>query len=160
MPNPAIGVRRRRVVVIAAALTVAATVGCSSDSSDSNGSDGSDEPAQAGYCDAWSNTVDAFEAYQDIDIVEDGPDSVRAYLDKLDQAVRDLAGAVDEQVQPEVDAFETAVQDLADTVTSTSLPLDRRDEVEAAASDVQSSWDDLAAAARPDCPDVSAPTGR
>ena len=133
------------VAAATAALTIA---GCSSSTDNA-------AQTQREYCQAWQQTLAAFGSYRSIDIVNGGLDSVRAYLDRLDSAVRTLDDTADAQVKPKVDAFKAAVRDLESTVTSTALPVDRRAQVRAAAEKVNATWNELSDAARPGCPNTT-----
>jgi hypothetical protein len=154
MPAP----RFRRAVAAAAVivLTFGAAASCSDDSDESAATTTVD--ARQEYCDAWAGLITAFQAYDEVDVVNGGLDSVRAYFDDLDAAAQQLDAAADAQLQPPVDAFETALDNLGTTLTSTSLPVDRREQVQAAAEQVDTAWNDLVEAFKADCPSVTADT--
>ena len=151
--------RSRRIVCSAAivAVSLGALVGCSSDD-DTTATTTTTVDTRKEYCDAWGGLIDAFEAYDEIDVVNGGLDSVRTYCDALDSAAQQLADAADAQLQPKVDAFTTALDDLGTTLTSSSLPVDRREQVRAAADQVDTAWNDLVEAFKAGCPSVTADT--
>jgi hypothetical protein len=129
--------------------------GCGDDS----GSSSATTSVEAGYCDAWAQVGEAFAGYDQIDLVNGGLDSVRAYLDELDASLEELSAAAGSLLQPRIDAFTTSLSDLVTTLTSPSLPVDRRTQVQEARDQVQRSWDDLVSTVGTSCPDVSVPEG-
>jgi hypothetical protein len=149
---------RSRLIVSSAAVvlvSLGALAGCSND--DTAATATTVDTGQQ-YCDAWAGLISAFEAYDEIDVVNGGLDAVRTYFDDLDTAARQLAEASDAQLQPKVEEFTTALDNLGTTLTSTSLPVDRREQVRAAAADVDRTWNDLVDAFKADCPSVTATT--
>ena len=110
------------------------------------------------YCDAWAGLITAFKAYDEIDIVNGGLDSVRSYFDDLDAANQTLDAAASDQLEGEIVAFTDALDNLGSTLTSPSLPVDRRTQVQEASVAVDTAWNDLVAALTADCPSVTAPT--
>ncbi len=150
---------RRRVAGCLVCLTVMTGIaaGCSDGDDETAATTTTADSGQA-YCDAWADLIAAFEAYDQIDVVNGGLDSVRTYFDDLDVAAQTLETAVSEQLGDEVDAFTTALDDLGTTLTSPSLPVDRREQVRAAAAEVDTAWNDLVAAFKADCPSVTAST--
>jgi hypothetical protein len=151
---------RSRLILSAAAAAVLVSVGsltsCSSD--DETAATTTTVDTRQQYCDAWAGLIDAFEAYGEIDVVDGGLDSVRTYFDDLDTAAQQLAEASNAQLQPRVEAFTAALDDLGTTLTSSSLPVDRREQVRAAADDVDAAWNDLVDAFEAGCPSVTATT--
>jgi hypothetical protein len=137
---------KRSTGLIASALLVAAVAsGCGDD----------DGAADVAYCDSLVELRDAFESYSEIDVVEGGLDSIRTYVDGIETALSDVRSANDARIGEEADAFRTALDELVTTLTSTELPVDRREEVRAAADEVERTWDELAAAGEVECPDVA-----
>lgn len=104
------------------------------------------------YCDAWAGLVTAFKAYDEIDMANDGLDAVSAYFDDLEAANQTLEAAASDQLKDEVAAFSDALDNLGFTLTSPSLPVDRRAQVREARDTVDTAWNDLAAAFSADCP--------
>lgn len=150
---------RSRLIVSAAAVvlvSLGALAGCSS--SEETAATTTTANTRQQYCDAWAGLISAFEAYDEIDVVNGGLDSVRSYFDDLDSAAQQLAEASDAQLQPKVDAFTTALDNLGTTLTSSSLPVDRREQVRAAADQVDTAWNDLVEAFKAGCPSVTATT--
>jgi hypothetical protein len=136
---------KRSAGLIASALLVAAAVaGCD---------DGGD--ADAAYCDSLVELRQAFESYSEIDVVEGGLDSIRTYVDGIETALADVRSANDARIGEEADAFRTALDELVTTLTSGELPVDRREEVRAAADEVERTWDELVAAGEIECPDLA-----
>lgn len=151
--------RPRRMIAGATAvvlLSLGGLAGCSDDESTTAAPPTTD--IRQDYCDAWQGLITAFEAYDEIDVVNGGLDSVRTYFDDLDAAARELADAADAQLAPEVDVFTSSLDALATTMTSTSLPVDRREQVRAAANEVDAAWNDLVAAFEAGCPSITATT--
>jgi hypothetical protein len=149
---------RSRLIVSSAAVvlvSLGALAGCSND--DTAATATTVDTGQQ-YCDAWAGLISAFEAYDEIDVMNGGLDAVRTYFDDLDTAARQLAEASDAQLQPKVEEFTTALDNLGTTLTSTSLPVDRREQVRAAAADVDTAWNELVDAFKADCPSVTATT--
>jgi hypothetical protein len=136
---------KRSAVLIAAALLVAPAAGCGDDES----------AADAAYCDSLIEVRDAFESYSEIDVIEGGLDSIRTYVDRIEAALADMRSASDARIGEEADAFRTALDELVTTLTSGELPVDRREEVRAAADEVERTWNELVAAGEIDCPDVA-----
>lgn len=137
-------------------LSLGALAGCSNDGDTAATTTTVDTRQQ--YCDAWSGLISAFEAYDEIDVVNGGLDSVRTYFDGLDTAAQTLADSADAQLKPKVEAFTTALDNLGTTLTSSSLPVDRRQQVRAAAAQVDMAWNDLVEAFKAGCPSVTATT--
>lgn len=115
------------------------------------------DDTEAAYCNAWSDTVDAWVAFREVDVISGGLDSLRATAEDLRDAVERLDEASRAQIGPSVADFRAAVDELVTTVTSPDLPVDRRDDVRAAADEVAAAWDDVVGAARADCPDIAVP---
>jgi hypothetical protein len=150
---------RSRLLVSSAVVvlvSLGALAGCSNDDDTAATATTVDTGQQ--YCDAWAGLISAFEAYDEIDVVNGGLDSVRTYFDDLDTAAQQLAEAADAQLQPKVEAFTTALDNLGTTLTSTSLPVDRREQVRVAAADVDTTWNELVDAFNTGCPSVTAST--
>ena len=140
---------KRSTGLIASALFVAAVaVGC--------GNDDDTAAADAAYCDSLLEVREAFESYAEIDVVEGGMDSIRQYVDDIEAALADVRSANAARIGEEADAFRTALDDLVTTLTTGELPVDRREEVRAAADEVERTWDQLIAAGEIECPDVAA----
>lgn len=145
-----------RAVLLASALGLAGLgLGACSDSAPSTSATTS--PSQA-YCDSWANVVSAFKAYDQVDVVNGGLDSVRNYFDQLQSAVSGLSSSSDSLLTPKIEAFTTSLSDLGTTLTSPSLPVDRRQQVAEAKVKVDSAWNDLVATAKTACPNVEAST--
>jgi hypothetical protein len=142
-------------VLLCVVLLTSATAGCSND--DESSSTTTADTRQV-YCDAWADLINAFEAYDDIDIINGGIDSVRTYFEDLDAAATTLEGAATDQLGVETQAFTDAVDDLGTTLVSSSLPVDRRAQVRDAAEAVDTAWNDLVAAFAAGCPSVTADT--
>lgn len=158
MPTSCSSRARRSLVSLALAVALVAPLalaGCSSDGEDAASTT---TDAAAAYCDAWSGVITAFEAYDQIDVVSGGTDSIQTYFDDLDAALTGLADAADAQLTPAVDSFTSALDELGTTITSPDLPVDRRAEVQAAADQVDAAWNELVAAFEAGCPGVTATT--
>lgn len=148
---------RTRLIVGVAAIAMVSSGVLASCSKDDDAATTTVDTRQE-YCDSWAGLISAFEAWNEIDIVNGGLDSIRTYFDNVDSAAKQLAGAADAQLKPAVDAFTSTLDDLGTTLTSSSLPVDRRDEVRSAADDVDSAWNDLVEALKAGCPSVTAST--
>jgi hypothetical protein len=136
---------KRSAVLLAAALLVVPAAACGDDES----------AADAAYCDSLLEVRDAFESYSEIDVIEGGLDSIRTYVDGIEAALADMRSASDARIGEEADAFRTALDELVTTLTSGELPVGRREEVRAAADEVERTWNELVAAGEIDCPDVA-----
>jgi hypothetical protein len=136
---------RPRKLMASLLVVVAVAAGCSDD----------DSSADAAYCESLVEARDAFESYADIDIVQGGLDSIRTYVDRIEAALADVRSANSARVGEEADAFRAALDELVVTLTTGELPVDRREEVRAAADEVQRTWDELVAAGEIECPDVA-----
>jgi hypothetical protein len=144
MKSPNATGRPRRLL---ASLVVVAAIaaGCSDD----------DSSADAAYCDSLAEVRDAFESYSDIDIVQGGLDSIRTYVDRIEAALEEVRSANSARISEEAEAFRAALDELVVSLTSGDLPVDRREEVRAAADEVQRTWEELVAAGEIECPDVN-----
>jgi ABC-type glycerol-3-phosphate transport system substrate-binding protein len=145
-------VRTPRPLIAAAGL--AALLGlaaCSSSSSEVAATTTTQSP-QAAYCQAWADLVTSFGRYQEIDVVNGGLDSVRTYFDQLEAAAAGLDAAADAQLKPSVDAFVESLEQLGTTITSGSLPVDRREQVRAAAREVDTAWNEMVTTFTTRCP--------
>jgi hypothetical protein len=136
--------KRSAGFIASALLAAGAFAGCD---------DGDD--ADAAYCDSLVEMRQAFESYSEIDVVEGGLDSIRTYVDGIETALAEVRSANDARIGVEADAFRTALDELVTTLTSGELPVDRREEVRAAADDVKRTWDELVAAGEIECPDLA-----
>lgn len=137
-------IKRSAGLIASALLAATAVAGCD---------DGND--ADAAYCDSLVEMRQAFESYSEIDVVEGGLDSIRTYVDGIETALADVRSANDARIGDEADAFRTALDELVTTLTSGELPVDRREEVRAAADEVERTWDELVAAGEIECPDLA-----
>jgi hypothetical protein len=135
--------RRLLLVGPCAALALGAVAAC--------GDDDEGAATEAAYCDAWSDLRDAFQGFEEIDVVEGGLESVRSQLTAVENALDALRTSSQELLAPEAEAFRTSLDDLVTTLTSTDLPVDRREEVRAASDTVDAAWNDLLAKADADC---------
>lgn len=147
---------RRTLLAVALVGATAALAGCSSSSDRAATTTTADRAAA--YCDAWSGVITAFQAYDEIDLLAGGTDSVRTYFDDLDAAVQQLADAADRQLAPAVESFTASLDELGTTLTSGDLPVDRRQQVRDAADRVDAAWNELVAAFEAGCPSVTATT--
>jgi hypothetical protein len=147
---------RTPVAAVAALLALGTIAGCSSETNTA-ATTTTASPSQQ-YCDAWSGLITSFQAYDQIDVVQGGIDSVRTYFDNLKTAAKKLADTSDAQLEPAVDSFNAALDNLGTTLTSSSLPVDRRAQVRAAADQVDTAWNDLVDAFKAGCPSVTATT--
>jgi hypothetical protein len=138
---------KRSTGFIASALFITAVAtGCSNDD---------DAAADAAYCDSLVEVRSAFESYSEIDIVAGGMDSIREYVDRIETALDEVRSANDARIGEEADAFRTALDELVTTLTTGELPVDRREEVRAAADEVDRTWDELIAAGEIECPEIA-----
>lgn len=147
---------RRIAGIVLVAVALAFTGACSGTSTTTAGT--TTLSPEAKYCAAWSNLVTSFSAYNQIDVINGGLDSVRSYFDRLDAAAKELQSSADSQLKPSVDAFVTSLDTLGQTVTSGSLPVDRRAQVKAARQEVDSAWNTLITKAKASCPSVTGTT--
>lgn len=108
---------------------------------------------QERYCQSWSEVATAFDAFDQVDVLNQGLDSVRAYVDGLQTALEGLEVAATDNFQPKVEAMRTSLRDLADTLGSTTAPAAQ---TRAALTALDDSWNELVAALQTDCPSVSA----
>ncbi len=127
-----------------AALVFGALTSCGND-------DEEQAAVEAAYCDAWSETRAAFEGFREIDLLEGGLGGVREQITTLQASLDALRTSSEELLAPEAAAVRTSLDDLVTTLTSTDLPIDRREEVRAASDAVGAAWDDLLAEADADC---------
>jgi hypothetical protein len=132
----------RRTTALAAVLLLGTVAAACSD----------DDSADAAYCDSLQEARTAFEQYSEVDIVQGGLDSVRQYIDGIEAALADVRAANDARIGEEADAFRAALDELVNTVTTGSLPVDRREQVRAASAEVDRTWAELEAAAEIECP--------
>lgn len=159
--------RRRHLlatVVVALALGLALAACSSGSGTPSSQSTPQPTPSStsaapgAAYCAGWAQVRADFAAYRSIDVVSGGTNAVRAYLDRLQTSLQQLRAAADAQLRARVDAFTASLTTLADTLTTATLPVDRRAQVRAASAAVNARWDDLLAAAAPGCPTATPST--
>ncbi len=143
--------------VAAVALTFAALGGTACSSGDDAATTTTLSTEQR-YCAAWGDVIDAFVAFDEVDIVANGTSSLEQASDDLEGAVDDLEAAADEQLSPSIAAFVTSLQELGTTLTSPELPVDRTDEVLAARSDVDAAWAEMVDTLTTKCPEVETPT--
>lgn len=144
----------QRVAAAVVVLTLGvASVACSSDDSDT-ASTTTTPPVEA-TCEAWAATTDAFQAFDQIDVVDNGLDSVRTYLDGLGTAVQTLQDAATAQLKPSVDRLQSSLQGLQDALTAS--PVVAAD-VRSSLQDIDSAWNSLVTELRTSCPEVTSDT--
>lgn len=140
--------RLRRNRPAALAVTVMLALGASA----------CDDDTEAAYCDAWETTAEAYAELRALDVTAVGTEGLQNAVDDLKAALNELAAATEDQVGDEVQRLRDSVEQFIQTVLSPDLPVDRRDEVTAAAADLRSAWDDVADTLRTECPGVTVPT--
>lgn len=133
-------------------MLLGALAGCSND--DDTAATTTTVDTRQEYCDAWAGLIPAYE----IDVVNGGLVSVRTYFDDPDASAQQLTDAADAQLRSQVEAFTTALDDLGTTLTSLSLPVDRREQVRDAADQVDTAWNDFVEAVKAGCPLIAATT--
>ncbi|MCU0261389.1 MAG: hypothetical protein MUE78_10245 [Ilumatobacteraceae bacterium] len=106
---------------------------------------------EAAYCDSWASVRTAFAGFRDVDVVENGLEAVRGQLAELESSLDALRASSEDLLTDEAEALGAALDELAITLTSTDLPVDRRAEVRAAADEVDAAWARLVAQADVDC---------
>jgi hypothetical protein len=148
---------QRGCAALALAVALVGGAACSTSSTTAAATTVPTGPASQ-YCTAWSDLVTAFGAYDQIDVVNGGLDSVRTYIDDVEAAATSLASASDSLLQPKVEAFNTSLQDLVTTLTSPDLPVNRTQQVRDAKAEVDAAWNDLVTTITTTCPDVKAST--
>jgi hypothetical protein len=116
------------------------------------------DDAEDAYCDAWEGAVEAYTELRALDLTAVGSEGLRTAVDDLDSSLQELVNAAENQAGDDVERLRESVEQLIETVLSPDLPVDRRDEVAAAADDLRSAWDDVADSVRVECPDLSVPT--
>ncbi|MCU0273482.1 MAG: hypothetical protein MUE34_09635 [Acidimicrobiales bacterium] len=136
----------RRLLLLGpcAALTFGALAACGDD-------DDTGAATEAAYCTAWSDVRTAFEGFREIDVVEGGLDSVREQITSVETSLEALRTSSEELLATEAEAFRSSLDELVTTLTSTDLPVDRREEVRAATEAVDAAWNDLLVKADADC---------
>lgn len=139
------------------AMSVLAVISMSCSSSGSSQSSATTS-VSAAYCAAWGDLTTAFGNYDKIDLLNGGIDSVRSYFNELEAAATSLKAESDTLLAPKVEAFSTSLQDLVTTLTSTSLPVNRAQQVRDAKAAVDTSWNDLVTTVKTNCPGVTAST--
>jgi hypothetical protein len=145
----------RSIAVVAIALAAIGGTACSSDGEAQTTTTLSVEER---YCAAWSDVIDAFVAFEDIDVVADGTSAIDEAFGDLEAAVDELEVAADEQLTPSIEAFLASIEELSTALTSPELPVDRTDEVRAARDAVDQSWTEMVATLKTACPEVETPT--
>ncbi len=149
--------RARRVARGAAVLIVGALAlggaACSSDDGEDSAST-TTTPAEA-TCDAWSATTEAFGSLGQIDIVNDGLNSVRTYVDDLQVAVQELDTAVSAQYKPLVGDLKASLENLQTGATSGTVVVEG---LGAQLDEVETAWNALVSELQTACPDVTADT--
>lgn len=146
-----------RVAAVATVAVVSVTgVACSSSDSSSSAT----TSASQAYCNDWATLVNAFNGFNQIDIINGGLDSVRTYVDSIQTAADSLKSSSDSLITPKAEALVTSMKELATTLTDPSLPVDRSAQVRAASTRVDDAWNSLVDTAKTTCPGVTASTVR
>jgi hypothetical protein len=145
----------RSIAVVAVSL---AAIGGSACSSDDEAQTTTTLSTEEQYCAAWSEVIDAFAAFEEIDVVADGTSAIDEAFGDLEAAVDDLEVAADEQITPSVEAFLASLEGLSTALTSPDLPVDRTDEVRAARDAVDQSWTEMVDTLKTACPEVETAT--
>lgn len=138
-----------RAAVVALAVLLATTLGACADAGSESTAGSPTTSAQAAYCGAWDDVVDAFAGFDDLDLVNDGLNSVEIYLEDLGDALKTFADAADAKLGPQIDGLKSAITGLGDAIGG-DVDTDLGD----AATDLRTSWDALVSALRQDCPDA------
>ncbi len=133
----------RRAAVLVAVLLVVPLAACASSGSESFNPDTTQ--VQAAYCGAWDDVVDAFAAFDDLDLVNDGLSSVRTFLDDLGTSLEAFADAADAKLRPQVDDLKAAIDGLGEAIAGDA-------DLGDAATELRTAWDALVAALQEDCP--------
>ena len=142
------------VVAAVVVLTLGvAGVACSSDGSET-GTTTTTPPIEA-TCEAWADATEAFQAFDQIDVVNQGLDSVRTYLDGLGTSVQALQDAATAQLKPSVDRMQSSLQGLQDALTAS--PVVAAD-VRSSLQDIDTAWNSLVTELRTSCPEVTSDT--
>ncbi|MBX3286960.1 MAG: hypothetical protein KF703_16555 [Actinobacteria bacterium] len=137
--------RRTVAAIVAAVLVAVPLAACASSGSESFNPDTTQ--AQAAYCAAWDDVVDAFKAFDDLDLVNDGISSVQTFLDDLGTSLQAFADAADTKLRPQVDDLKAAIDALGKAIAG-----DAGTDLGDAATQLRTAWDALVAALREDCP--------
>jgi hypothetical protein len=149
VPHHPSHLRRALFAVGAAALLALPLAACSSNGSDEEAT--STTSVQAAYCGAWDDVVDAFAAFDELDLVGEGLGSVRTYLDDLGESLQTFGDAADAKLGPQVEDLRSSITALGDALAG-----DADTDLGDAAADLRTSWDALVTALREDCPESGA----
>lgn len=147
-----------RPAAAVAALALVGLTGAACSSGDSSSS--ATTSATQAYCNDWAALATAFDGYAEVDLVNGGLDSVRAYVASIQTAADALKASSDSLITPKAEALVASMRDLATTLTDPSLPVDRRAQVQEASAEVDDAWNSLVDTARTTCPGVTASTIR
>ena len=149
MPHHPPHLLRTLAAVGASALLAVSLGACSSGGSDDAAS--STTSVQAAYCSAWDAVVEDFASFDELDLVGEGLESVRIYLDDLGESLQTFSDAADAKLRPQVDDLRSSITALGDALTG-DPDVDLGD----AATDLRTSWDALVTELREDCPESGA----
>jgi hypothetical protein len=101
------------IPIAAFALFVVLMAACSDDDDD-NGDEASPSPS---VCDQKEALDESAQALADLDVVASGTDGLTAAVEAVQTDVQNLKETVSADVEPEVEALETAVSDAQDTLS-------------------------------------------
>jgi hypothetical protein len=101
----------------ALAVVLSVTAACGDDD-DGGGTSGSDEASQEDACAQAEDLRNSITDLSDVDVSEEGTNALDAAIDEIEQNANDLASTVSDDLEPEVDALESALGSLKDAIAN------------------------------------------
>jgi hypothetical protein len=132
---------------------LAVSFACSDDDDDGDDS-GGDSSATPSVCDQKESVDTAVSDLSDIDVLAEGTDALNAAVADVKTEVQELKAVVSSDVEPEVEAMETAVSDAEDTLSGISDDAtlnEKIDDVQSALTGIATAGADLATALENEC---------
>src|SRR5215510_15137042 len=109
--------RRRwlaRAGVLAVVLTLAAA--CGDDNGNDSGGSGSDQASKDDVCAQVDDLKNSITDLSNVDVSEEGTNALDDAVGNIEQQADDLASAVSENAQPQVDDFKSSLTSLKDAL--------------------------------------------
>jgi hypothetical protein len=128
-PQP---LRKLRLASIAALLTLApvTAAGCSDDDA-------------SPVCEARDDLSDSVDELRDLSLREDGVSSVESAIADVSDRLGDVRTAASEEIGPQIDAAESAIDGLRTSVAAATSPVETIDAVQTGLGDIEAALQQL-----------------
>jgi uncharacterized phage infection (PIP) family protein YhgE len=98
-------------------------------------------------CEAREQLQSSVEELRNVDVLDDGLDTLRADLDTVSDDLATLRTEAGDELAPQIDAVRASIDELRSTVDSGGSPADIATSISTGVSDLVTNWNALADAA-------------